>query len=211
MENKERPILFNGDMVRALLDGRKTQTRRVVKDQLPQHKLAKDSASPSGYSLINDCYDDYLLKCPYGKAGDVLYVRETFANIAGFGFDKDLFPNGYAYRADCRDIDSINIAKEYGVKWKPSIHMPKLASRIKLKITDIRVERLNDISEDDAKSEGLIPVEYKGKSWAFDNSGKSYGSSTGAFNALWQSINGKDSWEQNPWVWVVEFRLLENS
>jgi len=184
---KEKPILFNADMVNAILEGRKTQTRRIIK---PQPKLPKNHEK-----ILSEAWEAGFIdvQCPYGKVGDQLWVRETWADVRGMGFDKDLFPLGASYKAGC-DADSLEIAKDYEVKWKPSIHMFRWASRIQLEITDIRVERLKDISEDEVLKEGL-----KSKA-GFDNKT--------LFARLCESIYGEGSWSHNPWVWVVEFNKI---
>ena len=189
----ERPILFNGEMVRAILDGRKTQTRRIVKPQ-PGAQMEQ--------VLINNRGE---WPCPLGQVGDRLWVRETFQPFLD-AYDIDCMPNvdyqtgkGYkiSYPAtdgidEFQDIDSGDIKSTC----KPSIHMPRWASRITLEITDVRIERLQSISEADAKAEGVEPAEcclahYHG------------------FSKLWQNVYGSESWEANPWVWVIEFRRVE--
>ena len=176
---KERPILFSGPMVRAILDGRKTMTRRVVKPQ---------SLIISGHPPRS------IRQCPYGAPGDRLWVRETFAHLTHNDTGEG---EGYIYRADGWDDD---------VKWKPSIFMPRWASRITLEITDVRVERLQDITNGDAITEGVWTIS--------PNKGRDYmdGGSTicpcGLFRSLWEKINGRESWDNNPWVWVIEFRKI---
>jgi hypothetical protein len=148
-----------------------------------------------------------LRNCPYGKPGDRLWVRETFADLRGTGIEHRPDPSGplkrYAFAADHPPGSNGDEArKEFGVKWKPSIHMPRAASRITLEITGVRVERLQDISEADAVSEGAT--------WSFSRSGPRGDLSVKAgFVDLWESINGPGSWDANPWVWVVEFKRLE--
>lgn len=161
---KERPILFSGAMVRAILDGSKTQTRRVckldVRGGMPQPEL-----------------DSLLRCCPYGQPGDRLWVRETWAKT----YVRQAGAEWFVYATGDNRTD-------YGGPWKPSIHMPRAASRITLEITGVRVERLGEISESDARAEGVQSV--------------------AEFKELWASINGLGSWEANPWVWVVEFRRI---
>jgi hypothetical protein len=198
---KERPILFSGPMVRAILEGRKTATRRIVKPQPPvnydslwpefnPHGTVKPivwfwskSTSGSG-SEQQDLLG--IAPSPYGKIGDRLWVRETW------GIDPYAHHKGHSeihYRA------TSNMDSDYPIKWKPSIHMPRLISRITLEITDVRVERLQEITEADAIAEGTqcagVPASI---------------SNCGAFAKLWQSINGPNSWEQNPWVWALTFK-----
>lgn len=202
---KERPILLNAEMVRAVLDGRKTQTRRMLTPR--QLKMIDAAAS------IGECYplesghqhensqSYYREWCPFGAVGDRLWVRETFN---GFWLDDDVIQeikDGISkaselcsYRADYPD------GSEAFEGWTPSIHMPRWASRITLEITGVRVERLRDLSEDDAKSEGVTPP--------------SGGVLPGwehriNFRELWMSIYGTDNWEANPWVWVIEFKRVE--
>lgn len=186
---KERPILFSGPMVQAILDGHKTQTRRIQKEQ---HLGAAST-----------------VLCPYGQSGDRLWVKETWADVRGRGFDNDLFPVGVGYRAGC-DSESLKIAKEYGVNWKPSIFMPRWASRITLEIVGVRVERLQDITPEDVAAEGIKKI-YQGKELAgwlgpFNGHDFPYSHASEAYSALWDSINGNGAWAQNPWVWVISFK-----
>jgi len=167
---KERPILFSAPMVRAILEGRKTQTRRVVKNK---------------YS------HDWRRKCPYGQRGDMLWVRETWSET----------PEGdIVYRATDPAWDN----EGTGLKWKPSIHMPRWARRITLEITDVYVERLREISEADAFADGVDSMRYAFTrkdlpTTLFPQSSKAQ------FKVLWESINGAGSWDANPWVWVISF------
>ncbi|MDV6347520.1 hypothetical protein R2083_08330 [Nitrosomonas sp. Is35] len=197
---KERPILFSAPMVHAILDGRKTQTRRICK----------------GQRELSNIHDFQLDRCPYGKPGDRLWVRETFA--------PDFEHNRYFYRADCDDDGTVShlingsglgggVGNAQINKWKPSIHMPRWASRILLEVTNVRVERLNDISEDDCYAEGIEELDGH-----FDEAeycaiskkiGCCIGDSKPTYVQLWESINGQESWSLNPWVWVVEFKVLE--
>lgn len=172
---KERPILFSGPMVRAILDGRKTQTRRPVK---PQPFMA----TPSMFDVS---------KCPLGQPGDRLWVRETWRvrgkHTDGYGADQIGFNRSHfsiAYQSDITWNDDI-----YG-KIRPSIHMPRWASRITLEITRVWVERVQDITEEGAIREGMVPLDRSSPSEMFRDT--------------WQSIYG--TWDANPWVWAVEFR-----
>lgn len=192
---RERPILFSAPMVRAILAGTKMQTRRVAKGVVAQHSrtgeaLSKlDSAGPRA-------------PCPYGAIGDRLWVRETWNQFDGWA--------GYRYAADydgwgIGPDDDPDHVPDHAVRWRPSIHMPRAASRITLEITAVRVERLQDISESDAQEEGcalecMTPT-------GDDNGSAIYGHS--GFMNLWKSINGTESWESNPWVWVIEFKRVE--
>lgn len=214
---KERPILFKGEMVRAILGGRKTQTRRVVKVQPPteKHQLLhvmdstdRNQVGKSHWAMLNDEEtsviesDKRYFSCPYGTTGDRLWVRETFRlynrtdECGCSDFPCPCPPSGAPiYRATGDDGES---------KWTPSIFMPRWASRITLEITDVRVERLQDISETDAKDEGVSSDCPIGHIPSYQEAPFSY-----CFASLWQSINGPDSWDANPWVWVVEFRRIE--
>ncbi|MEQ1828048.1 MAG: hypothetical protein ABL921_18955 [Pirellula sp.] len=218
---KESPILFNAPMVRALLDGRKTQTRRVLKHGSSTTQPLRIGPHPysSGKYLIErweetersftnfgrtDC-----IKCPFGSVGDTLWVRETWYPCSTFDPTDGI---GALYRAD-----PWRNGNEPSVKWKPSIHMPRWASRITLEITSVRVERVNDISEEDAIAEGCVREKVT-QAWVDDCEPGSkarelaeilkggYMTARWVFENLWSSINGKGSWELNPWVWVIEFR-----
>jgi hypothetical protein len=206
---KERPILFSGPMVRAILECRKTQTRRVIKpsrSQMEWMKLehngkklfCKYTGNGAQFYLDDTELSPFgFIKCPYGKPGDRLWVRERFADLDGMGFGGDR----YSYHASVGS-EGLRAAKDYGVKWKPSIHMPREASRITLEITNVRVERLQEITAKDVMAEGTPdskedfeiggPVLYSNHIW----------------KKLWESINGPESWNQNPWVWVVEFKKV---
>ena len=203
---RERPILFNTEMVQALLAGRKTCTRRVIKlpDKMTGRPIGKsgDSSNPLGFF-----YPGGIKRPPY-QPGDILYVRETW-NKAGLVDDSDHVIEGaekYYYAAGpekpCFDfwVDPETGEHKDKMPWKPSIHMPKEAARIWLKVTDVRVERLQDITEIGAINEGCIDdIEYaKGKS------------ARNHFIGLWNSTIKKSDvdiygWSANPWVWVIEF------
>jgi len=191
---KERPILFNGEMVRAVLDGRKTQTRRVVKPD------------EDGYPhRPGDVFGErklLLTSCPYGEPGDRLWVRESMK------FDPD---RGWRYCADGADvIESADYSKR--TPSCPSIHMPRKASRIFLEVTDVRVERVQEITEKDAVSEGIKPVQFGLTTSGYEWSPTEDATDTAkeSFYCLWNSINAKRGygWDVNPWVWVVEFRRV---
>ena len=218
---KERPILFSAPMVRAILEGRKTVTRRAVKPQQPEgHKWRGwilDSACTKeiGKASWGECTgplqrNSVYASCPYGKPGDRLWIRETFIDLRGTGVEHRPDPDGplqrYAYAADCRPgSHSDEARKDFGLKYKPSIHMPRVASRILLEITDVRVERLQDITYEQAAAEGV----HRGpmREWcASDEGGACHKYPVPAFRDLWQSVGG--DWDANPWVWVVEFRRV---
>jgi len=207
---KERQILFNGEMVRALLDGRKTVTRRVLKmpknhgnglPWLPWKLGAITSPHPKkdkwGIVVRREIwkgsgkYELDVVPCPYGSPGDRLWVRETIRKTECFGEHS-------IYTAD----GSLTIADSW--PWKrdalPSIHCPRGLSRITLEITGVRVERVQEITIVDALAEGTY--------WGENR----HPTPVHAFESLWDSINGKDKakcWDANPWVWVVEFKVVE--
>lgn len=192
---KEKPILFSGPMVRAILEGRKTQTRRVVKHipalGWPEQWCEKyGNDSPDTKAMLGD----YRKFCPYGQPGDRLWVRETWRPAV---ITKDTIKCDY--RAD-------GWSPECTARWKPSIHMPRWASRINLEIVSIRVERLNDISQKDAMAEGAPPshptIDAVSREFGYPDFSRSW------FAQLWESINGQGSWNQNPWVWVIEFNRV---
>nr|WKF58763.1 hypothetical protein HUO10_003264 [Paraburkholderia busanensis] len=210
---KERPILFSGPMVRALLDGSKTQTRRIVKDQA----VLDIAYSPivSRGSVYNYSGDELLMRCPYGEPGDRLYVRETWSTdfAAHYPYDRvwyaadDDRKNDIQIRDGVRGIYSPESDEHVPFRWRPSIHMPRSASRITLEVTGVRVERLQEISEEDAKAEGVAPA------W-LDVDGQTvnaYAKPTyrQGFARLWRDINGDDSWDANPWVWCVSFKRVD--
>jgi len=194
---KERPILFSGPMVRAILEGRKTQTRRVVKPPSPY-------ADGDDITVAWACGD---VKCPYGKPGDPLWVRE---GLRGDGQPGDRRIGIMRYAADGEMVLTYNQDHLWGYK-RPTlsaIYMPRWASRILLEVTDVRVERLQEISWNDAKSEGVITRD--GPLYA-DEPVTAYVPQD-QYRILWDSINGKKHpWSSNPWVWVVEFKKLESA
>ncbi|MBK7337807.1 MAG: hypothetical protein IPJ00_17345 [Saprospirales bacterium] len=182
---KERPILFSGPMVRAILEGRKTMTRRVVK---PQFRNSTEER------FFREEQPTYL--CPFGIPSQKLWVRETWLDD---GETKD--SPQWIYRAD-----NENYPRNEGQNWKSSIFMPRAASRILLEVVSVRVERLQDITEEDAMAEGAELYDNHDGTFGGYGAPMTYRES---FHLLWQSINGPDSWDQNPWVWVVEFRKIE--
>ncbi len=184
---KERPILFSGEMARALLDGRKTQTRRAVK----------------GVDVSNCCTHQcggksraVISRCPYGKPGERLWVKETHLPKA----------SGIIYRADFEPLEAAGLGGIYG-GWKPSIFCRREYSRITIENVSVRVERLRDISEADALAEGcdsILSGGYEPASIAIPK----HRPATRNYCRLWETINGHGSWEKNPWVWVIEFKQI---
>ena len=229
MTTKKRPILFNTEMVRAVLDGRKTQTRRVIKP-----KVAWRGRYEGGYDLVpvamthppgmwcwehGGQYDD-IGRCPYGVPGDRLWVRETwrhYGNSARYDADAGHWQSKalVIYRADDEATEVLmDDPPSYGpsdakgwARWRPSIHMPRAMSRISLEVTGVRVERIDEITINDCIAEGIngefpvgLPPTLACKAVAHD------------FRELWDSINAKRGygWDVNPWVWVVEFKRMES-
>lgn len=205
----ERGMIFNGEMVRAILDGRKTQTRRVVKFKPREPGLNlnfsglklghyRTGDASSGYVLASrgamGCWNDktFPAHCPYGQPGDRIWVRETFSTVPDH--DEPAGCSALLYAADGNG--------PYG-KWTPSIHMPRWASRILLEISDVRVERLNSMSEDDARAEGCCGGHDSIPGYMYSATPHEH------FHHVWTSIYGDDSWQANPWVWVIEFKRIE--
>jgi hypothetical protein len=237
-EAKERPILFSGPMVRAILEGRKTMTRRVVKPQPPLDEFGypahgtirgPEYFEPAAYDRngemqpgpeIYGVYDDdgeWGIKCPYGKPGDRLWVRETFQICSNYHVDcRDTTPphsdgrptlmvddpeypswQQCYYRATDKCPELLDVDTDEMIqRWRPSIHMPRWACRLVLEVTAVRVERLHDISVEDAISEGVVAPD---------------GNSIQCFRLLWSDIHSRDSWNSNPWVWVIEFKRVEQA
>lgn len=239
----ERGMIFNAEMARAILDGRKTQTRRIVKGTDGAVKFCKEWDINGEEIFVVLGEKDHTgmnpvlgaISCPFGAVGDRIWVRETWATLGnedgccvdweGNLCKGDERSAARIYRASCEqrpgDYGLWSIPddaywkphtkeRKFEGAWRPSIHMPRWASRITLEITDVRVERLNAISEEDARAEGII-----------DGGCLNYGEpepcgcanpepdATDAFAYLWQSIYGQESWDANPWVWVVSFERIE--
>jgi hypothetical protein len=210
---RERPILFSAAMVRALLDGSKTQTRRAIVNRSrvhPELVYVRESdgsvggwwpyLSDDGESFVCDGME-HPVDCPYGKPGDLLWVRETWAQNQNQLSDTRM-DCSYVYRADGEERAQDNGTD---LPWRPSIHMPRWASRIDLKVTGVRVERLQGISASDALQEGLEECHDLPYRWdhpvCFETAQRLY-------SELWEQINGAGTWAANPWVWVVEFRRV---
>jgi hypothetical protein len=211
---KERPILFSAPMVRAILEGRKTVTRRAVRAGFNPDDLEGTLSTSECRKLYRELPQHFgpSYFCPYGKPGDRLWVRETFIDLRGTGVEHRPDPSGplqrYAYAADCRPgSHSDEARKDFGLKYKPSIHMPRAACRIVLEVTGVRVERLQGISTEQCLAEGVQP--FGDENGFHIEDGKFYTDHPlETFAGLWQSINGAESWKANPWVWVVEFKRV---
>ena len=235
----ERGMIFNGEMVLAILDGRKTQTRREVKLNLDIASLAttydwatslaanhyqgltEEQIQQKAESLRGVIHPVILgngqmvsIICPHGKPGDRIWVRETFCPVDDTQYGGEKWVD---YRATPKFESSHPAGWDSApndaeaLKWRPSIHMPRWASRILLEITDVRVERLNAISEEDATAEGVPPAgsllpDYPG---TFLTPKGDYATAKVAFQRLWESIYGEESWKANGWVWVISFKRVE--
>ncbi|HHQ6593911.1 TPA: hypothetical protein ACSTLU_000115 [Serratia fonticola] len=236
---KERPIIFNAEMVRAILDGRKTQTRRVMRVQPESPELglsriteAKNSSDTGKYfwslsDALGSRPRSKLFPCPFGQVGDRLWVRETCqAKELESGLDVICYPaDGAEIQVKAHPLDAGNWIDLYRYRSKegikvPSIHMPRHACRLVLEITDVRVERLNSISEEDALAEGIRRTDNNfGNGPAYcdymlanlNDVAEWYNRPSDSFISLWQSIYGAESWQHSPWVWVIEFKRVGGS
>ncbi len=215
---KERPILFSGPMVRAILAGKKTQTRRVVKPQPTCQWSVPPAVLFEGYLRRWGCGDDVnKIRCPY-EVGLKLWVRETWLELDRHhwhtaGRREELVDfcgtpkiNSVAYAADSGGSDSDRCRIELGyTRWRPSIHMPRWASRLTLEITDVRVQHVQEISEADAAAEGVEIVSIadapRNAAWTFRQD----------FSRLWDSINSTRGfgWQANPWAWAISFKVVK--
>lgn len=213
----ERGMIFNGEMVRAILDGRKTQTRRPVKLPVHDKNLGCELA---GNELAGELSAGNYLNSAFGKPGDRIWVRETFrvhsraTDVATLVY-KASVRNSWTEQTHRVPVSVCN-KPATPEKWTPSLHMPRWASRILLEITDMRVERLNAISEEDARAEGVgIAVWFAAKGvpeseWtSLCEQGAMQASHINKFATLWESIYGAESWKANSWVWVIEFKRVE--
>jgi hypothetical protein len=211
---KSKPILFSTEMVQAILEGRKTQTRRVIKNEVLQSMknlrydgIEEDTDSENYKHHYVELVDEEgnpmeyyssIGKCNYGEIGDIIWVRESFAKVE---FENK--PTVYLYKAN---------PEHQSMRWKPSIHMPKEACRLFLKVTNVRVERLWDISEQDSKAEGCsFEIIHNIKEYKDylnpNNTFPVYAKLS--FISLWEKINGVKSLEENPFVWVIEFERVD--
>lgn len=213
---KERPILFSAPMVRALLDGSKTQTRRALRKQFKPDAVPAEMPSTDpiggwvvdGHSGVWWCdaasNPDESVRCPYGQPGDRLWVRETWRTVTG----ADDIPPRNMMNVEQFTTYEADEPKPSGMgKLRPSMFMPHWASRITLEITRVRVERLKDISQADAIAEGAPPshpsIDRVSREFGYADFSRSW------YAQLWESINGPGTWEQNPWVWVIEFKKVD--
>ncbi len=202
---REKGLIFNSEMVRAILDGRKTQTRRPIKWKQTRFTEIGEREDGSKWPWSEDAEHacDFWHPCPFGAVGDRIWVRETWNKYGGL----------LTYRADHDWIDDMRKETVCTAKWVPSIHMPRWASRILLEITDVRVERLNAISEEDAEAEGIDMEALYDSQDCYDcianHNMTGRPTVTGAFKYLWESIYGEEGWKSNPWVWVIEFKRIE--
>ncbi|HBS6293330.1 TPA: hypothetical protein RGL45_004892 [Klebsiella pneumoniae] len=210
---KERGMIFNSEMVRAILDGRKTQTRRPIKWKQTRFTEIGEREDGSKWPWSEDAEHacDFWHPCPFGAVGDRIWVRETFCTVddtqygGGKWVDYRATPKFEASHPagwDCAPNDA------EALKWRPSIHMPRWASRILLEITDVRVERLNAISQEDAQAEGMELTGWR-PTYSDPDSGGEVLTPYDNFAQLWESIYGEESWKANPWVWVIEFKRVE--
>lgn len=199
---KERGMIFNAEMVNAILSGRKTQTRRPIKWKQTRFTEIAERDDGSLWPWAEDCErgGDIWFTCPFGEVGDRIWVRETF-RVHSRATDVATL----VYRANVRNSWTeqthrvpVAVCNKPATpeKWTPSIHMPRWSSRITLEITDVRVERLNSITESDAEAEGVTDTGFGDLL-------------VDGFRYLWKSIYGDDSWQANPWVWVIEFKRVE--
>jgi hypothetical protein len=214
---KERPILFSGPMVRALLDGSKTQMRRVVKrsNEWPANAVKAVVLETRGTALAVDAkrytYGPEI-KFPYGHPGDRLWVKETTVNVEDHGYvgpvyaesDEGRSVRDYGLSPDPEDMTEV---EPQDLKLRPSIFMYRAMSRITLEIVSVRVERLQDISEVDALAEGVDRQEAKTTLSSIGM--KDISGPVAEYSVLWEKINGAGSWDANPWVWVIEFRSVK--
>lgn len=226
---KERPIIFNDEMVRAILDGRKTQTRRLIKLDHERGFQNPVIRGKNGAVSSVSCRLAPTL-CPLGQPGDRLWLRETWGvvshalddsgriidwqpdrpatSIHEMPFGQGYYSGHAIYRTDGAFTWGDDDGNGEHSCWHPSIHMPRAASRILLEITSVRVERLNDISQADAIAEGMPPshpsIDQVSRQFGYPDFSRS------VFAQLWQRLYGEESWQANPWVWVIEFKRIED-
>lgn len=232
-QTKERPILFSAPMVRAILDGRKTQTRRIVKPQPIPHGTSSYGGTRSGWKwkpdTLNRGWNDddadpyntrplaiasaaMSCECPYGQPEERLWVKETFS------YDptpREQLPASDKWRPYVlmHGLVMYRATDGWNGPWNPSIYMPRAASRITLEIVNVRADRLQEISEEDALAEGVVCRRYCERPFLTGAlnarfSGETQ-TATSAYRELWETINGPGSWHANPWVWVITFKRAE--
>ncbi len=208
----EKPIIFQGEMVRAILDGRKTVTRRLNDLEAVNENPDLPPDSFTYYGLQDGLFAEFRplrglkfsIKCPYGRVGDELWVRENVFDKGHWHLPegkekKEFLSQGvFTYMATDQRPD-------YSYRTRPSIHMPRIASRIQLRVTELRVERLQQINDDQAKAEGAEPSHFCRNTGHYYPASPSYAD---GFAELWKRINGKESWNLNPWLWVIGFERL---
>lgn len=195
---KERGMIFNGDMVRAIIDGRKTQTRRPIKWKHTRFTEIGEREDGSRWPWSEDAENvcDYWHPCPFGAVGDRIWVRETWAEAGAGAPDLKLYRANYPEYVPTH-YENVPLADE--IRWTPSIHMPRWASRLMLEITGVRVERLQAITLGDiCKEIGCGLYDFRPATYGFQ-----------VWEDLWKSIYGEENWQSNPWVWVIEFRRIE--
>lgn len=207
-------MIFNGEMVRAILDGRKTQTRRIMKNQpagdYPDTQALIRSVG-GGFQWYGHYGVSSIFNCPLCAVGDRIWVRETWAEAGASAPDLKLYRANYPAHVPSH-YENVPTAEE--IRWTPSIHMPRWASRILLEITDVRVERLNGISEAEAEAEGIDMDALADSQDCYDciadHNMTGRPTAIGAFKYLWESIYSEENWQSNPWVWVIEFKVVSN-
>ncbi|HBQ3180652.1 MULTISPECIES: hypothetical protein [Klebsiella pneumoniae complex] len=225
---KERGMIFNAEMVRALLDGRKTQTRRPIKWKQTRFTEIGEREDGSKWPWSEDAEHacDFWHPCPFGAVGDRIWVREAYRFPASLddvsptgvgemavatGYRKPWAPTFYEFTGTFSDgwkgFETTPKVSDAG-KLRPSIHMPRWASRILLEITDVRVERLNAISQEDAQAEGMELTGWR-PTYSDPDSGGEVMTPYDNFAELWSSIYGDESWKANSWVWVISFKRVE--
>jgi len=234
----EKPILFSGEMVRAILDGRKSETRRVIRHRENRWEIMEDddgSLWPYWPCYVYAEPEPIRMECPYGEAGDTLWVRETWAVAYEYepGSLNVLRASNDEYAENCKRVlyrATDTIPDDVALKWRPSIHMPRWASRISLLMKEVRVERLHEITEEGAKAEGIYlqsvnvappihtdiryvapGVEMTRSDGEKSTHAPAHYTAVEAFHCLWDSINAKRGfpWESNPWVWTVKFEVKQ--
>jgi hypothetical protein len=209
---KIHPMLFSTPMVKAILEGRKTQTRRIVKykKEIVNPQVGFSAFTNNGNFAVrgihkNGQFGESFFKVPI-NIGDVIWVRETWQETTWVHPSNSEY--GYIYKASENGTEWSENSENW--KWKPSLFMPKNACRLFLEVLDVRIEKLNEISENDAIEEGIeFSSEFGYKLYSKNSFFSKHLSATDSYMSLWESINGKDSWKENPFVWVYTFKLVE--